>query len=137
MFGLFCCGNQTSVLSRFGLCRQSSGRRKQRPQIEAPWRIECQQNTGNVDGGDEARAVNGCGGVSKVGTAHLPDPVECWPSITNLHCIGWAKVIASYAAQRPHDLTLLEGESTVLILASTIYPCTLLAVQLRVQIEDE
>uniref|UniRef100_A0A5K3ERW3 SH3 domain-containing protein n=1 Tax=Mesocestoides corti TaxID=53468 RepID=A0A5K3ERW3_MESCO len=99
--------NPSSIFSLLG--RKVNGGKKpkhQRPQIEAPWRVEPDAN-GLASGTDGAPD----GDLRTLpDSASFGDTLHASPSNFSLHCIGWAKVITSYAPQKPGELSLLEGE---------------------------
>lgn len=78
----------------------------QRPQIVTPWRVE---PSGNASTATEPPPDQCAPAMTSSPLKEAQNPLEMWPSLASLHCIGWAKVTSSYTPQKPGELTLLEG----------------------------
>lgn len=88
--------------------------KNQRPQIVTPWRVEPNGNgctPNSIDNNDDVpENLNGNGpAVASSPPKEPQDPLQMWPSLASLHCIGWAKVVSNYTPRSPGELALLEG----------------------------
>ncbi|KAM3173335.1 hypothetical protein ACTXT7_012708 [Hymenolepis weldensis] len=98
--------------------------KNQRPQIVTPWRVEPNGNgctPNSIDNNDDVpEHLNGNSpAVSSSPPKEPQDPLQMWPSLASLHCIGWAKVVSNYAPRSPGELTLLEGDIVSILQKTT------------------
>ncbi|KAM7534397.1 hypothetical protein Aperf_G00000108765 [Anoplocephala perfoliata] len=112
--------NSPSIFSRMTIRSNKQSKHNQRPQIVTPWRVE-------PSGNDSTAADPSTADLrAPVMTASSPpkateaqSPLEMWPSLASLHCIGWAKVTSNYTPQKPGELVLLEGEIVSILQKTT------------------
>ncbi|VDN99143.1 unnamed protein product, partial [Rodentolepis nana] len=98
--------------------------KNQRPQIVTPWRVEPNGDgsthncTSNKDEAPEY--LNGDTPAVAISPPKDPqDPLQMWPSLASLSCIGWAKVVSDYSPCNPGELALLEGDIVSILQKTT------------------
>ncbi|KAL5961143.1 Endophilin-A2, partial [Taenia solium] len=110
--------NWTTLFSRLGIRSTKQQKHQQRPVIVTPWRSE------PSDADPTSMSPTVAPAVSSSLTASSPsreinNPLQMWPSLASLHCIGWAKVTSNYTPQKSGELALLEGEIVSILQKTT------------------
>ncbi|VDM25508.1 unnamed protein product [Hydatigera taeniaeformis] len=101
--------NVTTLFSRLGIRGTKQQKQQQRPVIVTPWRSEPSDDNPASSSSTVALATSSSLTASPP-SREKNNPLQMWPSIASLHCIGWAKVTSSYTPQKSGELALLEGD---------------------------
>ncbi|VDK22069.1 unnamed protein product [Taenia asiatica] len=105
--------NVNTLFSRLGIRSTKQQKHQKRPVIVTPWRSE----PSDADPTSMSPTVSPTASSSLTASSpsrEINNPLQMWPSLASLHCIGWAKVTSNYTPQKSGELALLEGDCLVM-----------------------
>ncbi|KAL5104041.1 Endophilin-A2 [Taenia crassiceps] len=110
--------NVTTLFSRLGIRSTKQQKHHQRPVIVTPWRSE-PFDAGPTSVSPTVAPTAPSSIIASSPPRETNNPLQMWPSLASLHCIGWAKVTSNYAPQKSGELALLEGEIVSILQKTT------------------